>query len=152
MPRQIVIEFPDDVPDRLYADVVATMSTMAGTIANAASPPLRLSLHHEGGSIHHDGDPVEHPDRPAHPDGGSVAEGGPWWNPVAPRHLPAGLRDAPGGFTVVLRGYDRGQVETWISQVRASAPPYPRPDFDVVLRGYDRGQVDELVRQVCGTR
>ncbi|WP_157240555.1 hypothetical protein [Catenuloplanes japonicus] len=62
-------------------------------------------------------------------------------------------------FAVVLRGYDRGQVERLIGQadaalaspdeaVRGSArEALQNPALAVVLRGYDRGQVDDAVRE-----
>ncbi|MEU4623650.1 DivIVA domain-containing protein [Actinoplanes sp. NPDC023801] len=66
-------------------------------------------------------------------------------------------------FTVVLRGYDRAQVDSVIGQgfdaldegsgpaKRAAARDALRAaSFDVVLRGYDRDQVDKAVRKLRG--
>lgn len=49
-------------------------------------------------------------------------------------------------FDVVVRGYERTQVETHLTRVEDArragvAAPAP-PEFTVVLRGYDRAQVD----------
>ncbi|NVI90887.1 DivIVA domain-containing protein [Actinomadura sp. BRA 177] len=56
---------------------------------------------------------------------------------------------------VVLRGYDRTQVDTLlkrISQALDGGPPVSADEvratrFDVVLRGYDNRSVDELLRE-----
>jgi DivIVA domain-containing protein len=54
-------------------------------------------------------------------------------------------------FTVVIRGYDRGQVDATLAeaerlresgQVDAVRELLAGKRFAVVLRGYDRGQVD----------
>jgi DivIVA domain-containing protein len=60
-------------------------------------------------------------------------------------------------FTVVLRGYDRLEVDKALGRaeaaltsgsesLRAASLGELRKDFTVVLRGYDRGQVDNTVR------
>lgn len=70
-------------------------------------------------------------------------------------------------FDIVLRGYDRAQVDQFVALLRAadgdtSAPAparegvrlpgtYAAPAFDVVLRGYDRTRVDPVVRRVVAT-
>ncbi|WP_119731070.1 hypothetical protein [Thermomonospora amylolytica] len=62
-------------------------------------------------------------------------------------------------FTVVLRGYDRHQVEEMVARIEATlagAPLQGAPisarhlgwtSFDVVLRGYDRFEVDGAMRR-----
>ncbi|MFD8143962.1 DivIVA domain-containing protein [Streptomyces sp. NPDC059708] len=52
-------------------------------------------------------------------------------------------------FDVVLRGYDRRQVDQYFA-----SPPHQRsgsPRFDLARRGYDRAQVDAAVRQAAGS-
>jgi len=63
------------------------------------------------------------------------------------------------GFTIVLRGYDIGEVEEAMERVRtarASLDPALRAavrreltsrTFRIRMRGYDRAQVDEYFRQ-----
>ena len=63
------------------------------------------------------------------------------------------------GFTVVLRGYDTGEVDAMLKRVQdalASADPALRAsmsreldhfEFHVRLRGYDRGEVDAYLRK-----
>jgi DivIVA domain-containing protein len=63
------------------------------------------------------------------------------------------------GFTVVLRGYDTGQVNAMLDRIQtalASTDPALRasvrtelnhPGFDIRLRGYDRAQVDDYLRR-----
>jgi hypothetical protein len=127
MPRRIVIEVPDDAPERLYAELAAAVSTVAHAIGNAATPSFRVEVHH----AHVGQESVVH--RP---------------DSSAPHRVP----DPPGDFTVVLRGYDRTQVDDWVGRVQRSAPPYSRPSFKVTFRGYDRAQVDQWVRHVTGIR
>ncbi len=62
------------------------------------------------------------------------------------------------GFTVVLRGYDIGEVEAVLKRIKnalASADPALRASvrteldhhaFRIRLRGYDRAQVDAYIR------
>ena len=63
------------------------------------------------------------------------------------------------GFTVVLRGYDIGEVEALLSLVRQALPsadPATRAAaraaldgraFNVRMRGYDRAEVDAYLRR-----
>lgn len=63
-------------------------------------------------------------------------------------------------FTIVLRGYDRAQVEALLRQVdealmsgdlalrEAAAEAVRGATFQVALRGYDRAQVDRLIRRL----
>jgi DivIVA domain-containing protein len=63
------------------------------------------------------------------------------------------------GFTVVLRGYDTGEVDAMLKRVKdalASPDPAARASvraeldhfvFHVRLRGYDRMEVDKYLRQ-----
>ena len=56
-------------------------------------------------------------------------------------------------FDVVLRGYDRAQVDEFVARLRAAdggTSPPERPAFAVVLRGYGRGQVDRWVSGATG--
>ncbi|WP_206664093.1 hypothetical protein [Thermomonospora catenispora] len=62
-------------------------------------------------------------------------------------------------FSVVLRGYDRHQVDEMVARIEAAlagaplqGPPVTAeqladPPFDVVVRGYDRFEVDEAMRR-----
>ena len=58
-------------------------------------------------------------------------------------------------FTVVIRGYDRGQVDAAFAKAEtfaaagdtaAAKQVLTGVDFTVVLRGYDRGQVDAHIK------
>ena len=49
------------------------------------------------------------------------------------------------GFTIVLRGYNREQVDAFIAQVEAGTAVDPAPSFSIALRGYERRQVDRYV-------
>ncbi|HZM84834.1 MAG TPA: DivIVA domain-containing protein [Candidatus Limnocylindrales bacterium] len=63
------------------------------------------------------------------------------------------------GFTVVLRGYDTGEVDAMLKRIKgalASADPATRasvraeldhPVFHVRLRGYNRIEVDDYLRK-----
>ena len=55
-------------------------------------------------------------------------------------------------FRIVLTGYERTQVEAWLSRIRESGPEVVRrlaqPNFTIVLRGYDRRQVDAHLERV----
>ena len=54
-------------------------------------------------------------------------------------------------FRIVLTGYERTQVEAWLSRIRESGPEVrrvARPSFTIVLRGYDRRQVDAYLDRV----
>ncbi|WP_235037023.1 caspase family protein [Actinomadura sp. K4S16] len=61
----------------------------------------------------------------------------------------ADVDDIPG-IDVVLRGYDRRQVNQYVRQCMASAPmPLASPpDFDLALRGYDCAQVREYLESL----
>jgi hypothetical protein len=127
MPRRIVIEISDDAPERLYAELAAAVSTVAHAIGNAASPSFRVEVHH----AHLGQDPIV-----SRPDSS----------------VPHSVPYPPGDFLVVLRGYDRTQVDDWVGRVQRSAPPHSTPRFKVALRGYDRAQVDQWVRHVAAIR
>ncbi|MDI2130811.1 hypothetical protein [Yinghuangia seranimata] len=83
----------------------------------------------------------------------------PWWNrgsegsrpdvargTAAPAEGPA----ADGGFDIVRRGYDRGQVDAVVAAVRAASAGGPPVDAErlragglmIVRRGYARDQVE----------
>ncbi|HEX6685959.1 MAG TPA: DivIVA domain-containing protein [Candidatus Limnocylindrales bacterium] len=63
------------------------------------------------------------------------------------------------GFTVVLRGYDTGEVDAMLKRIQsalASTDPAARasvrkqldhPAFNARLRGYDRSEVDDYLRR-----
>jgi DivIVA domain-containing protein len=60
-------------------------------------------------------------------------------------------KDRGRDFTVVLRGYDRPQVDSALDritqlvesgQIEQARPAADGLKFNVVMRGYDRGQVD----------
>jgi cell division septum initiation protein DivIVA len=54
-------------------------------------------------------------------------------------------------FTVVIRGYDRTQVDKAISRLLSSPPgSFVVPKFDIVMRGYERTQVDAYMRRWAG--
>jgi DivIVA domain-containing protein len=57
-------------------------------------------------------------------------------------------------FTIVLRGYDRAEVDAYVGRLhaaRTAGEPDPAPvGFAVVLRGYDRKQVDQWLQAVAG--
>ncbi|MGW2485681.1 DivIVA domain-containing protein [Streptomyces sp. NPDC001606] len=52
------------------------------------------------------------------------------------------------GFDVVLRGYDRRQVDRYLKALAQGDSPEPLPAFRVVLRGYDRRQVDARIAEL----
>ncbi|MGW0771224.1 DivIVA domain-containing protein [Streptomyces sp. NPDC002671] len=54
------------------------------------------------------------------------------------------------GFEIVRRGYDRAQVDAYLSQLAAGTAPEAPPAFDIVRRGYDRTQVDVRVAELRG--
>ena len=55
------------------------------------------------------------------------------------------------GFTIVLRGYDREEVDRYVASTQASPPgSVAVPDFQVVMRGYEPTQVDTYVRSQSG--
>jgi DivIVA domain-containing protein len=56
------------------------------------------------------------------------------------------------GFDVVLRGYDRDQVDRYLEALSQADSPMAPPAFRVVLRGYDRRQVDARIKDVLRDR
>jgi DivIVA domain-containing protein len=54
------------------------------------------------------------------------------------------------GFAIVRRGYDRAQVDAYISRLVAGTAPDAPPVFDLARRGYDRAQVDARVAELRG--
>ncbi|THA34332.1 DivIVA domain-containing protein [Streptomyces sp. A1277] len=52
------------------------------------------------------------------------------------------------GFRIARRGYDRDQVDAYVTQLRTGAPPAAAPAFELVRRGYDRHQVDEVITRL----
>jgi DivIVA domain-containing protein len=55
----------------------------------------------------------------------------------------------PPSFTIVLRGYDRAQVDGYLADLRSGRrSEQPPPHFDRVLRGYSTSEVDAHIRQV----
>ncbi|WP_406090795.1 hypothetical protein [Streptomyces sp. NBC_01013] len=52
------------------------------------------------------------------------------------------------GFRIARRGYDRDQVEAYITRLREGAAPAGSVAFDLVRRGYARGRVDEVIAQL----
>jgi DivIVA domain-containing protein len=82
--------------------------------------------------------------------------------PVARRVPAAAPATTPApGFTVVLRGYDRAQVDSLVARAQRALDEPPGPQraaaraeldgaaFIMVLRGYHRGEVDEHLRQLA---
>ncbi|MFE6100429.1 hypothetical protein [Streptomyces laurentii] len=49
------------------------------------------------------------------------------------------------GFELVRRGYNRHQVDDYITTLFATKSPVPPPTFRIAWRGYDRQQVDTCV-------
>ncbi|WP_371516635.1 hypothetical protein [Kitasatospora sp. NBC_01300] len=59
------------------------------------------------------------------------------------------------GFNLVRRGYERQQVDRYLSALSEAGSPPPPPAFEVVWRGYDREQVDARIADLLrgrGTR
>jgi hypothetical protein len=55
----------------------------------------------------------------------------------------------PPDFTIVLTGYDRGQVDAYLANLQSErCRGEPMPQFRRVLRGYEITQVDGYIRQV----
>ncbi|MGW1055024.1 DivIVA domain-containing protein [Streptomyces sp. NPDC001118] len=52
------------------------------------------------------------------------------------------------GFELVRRGYDRAQVDAYLTRLTSGTAPEAPPVFDIVRRGYDRTQVDARVAQL----
>ncbi|WP_406456602.1 hypothetical protein OG782_30980 [Streptomyces sp. NBC_00876] len=53
-------------------------------------------------------------------------------------------------FRIARRGYDRDQVEDYLTRLLAGAPPSAPPAFDLVRRGYERDRVDEVITRLRG--
>jgi DivIVA domain-containing protein len=52
-------------------------------------------------------------------------------------------------FTIVLRGYDRPEVDAFLTKVeRATTRPASVPEFHIALRGYERRQVDVYIERL----
>jgi DivIVA domain-containing protein len=49
-------------------------------------------------------------------------------------------------FVVVLRGYNRKEVDEFVAKVERGERP-PTPAFRVNMRGYDRVEVDRYVQE-----
>lgn len=52
------------------------------------------------------------------------------------------------GFDVARRGYDRAQVDTYLTRLAEGTASGASPLFDIVRRGYDRAQVDARITQL----
>ena len=48
-------------------------------------------------------------------------------------------------FTIVLRGYDKDEVDAYVARVAVGGAPADGPRFTVRLRGYARHEVDAYV-------
>jgi DivIVA domain-containing protein len=51
-------------------------------------------------------------------------------------------------FLIVLRGYDRDEVDAFVAQIAAGTAVEARPSFSIRLRGYERRQVERYVASV----
>ena len=52
-------------------------------------------------------------------------------------------------FWIVLRGYDRDEVDAYLDGLEsATTRPATRPTFRIALRGYDRKGVNAYIEQV----
>ena len=56
------------------------------------------------------------------------------------------------GFTVVRRGYDRGQVDDYIERLSGAELPVDLPSFELVRRGYHREQVDTYISELRASK
>jgi DivIVA domain-containing protein len=55
----------------------------------------------------------------------------------------------PPDFTIVLRGYDRPEVDAFLTKLeRATTRPASVPAFQIALRGYERRQVDVYIERL----
>ncbi|MEU9092165.1 hypothetical protein [Streptomyces sp. NPDC048428] len=54
------------------------------------------------------------------------------------------------GFRIARRGYDRDQVEAYLTRLLGGAPPVGAPAFELVRRGYERDRVDEVIARLHG--
>lgn len=52
------------------------------------------------------------------------------------------------GFDIARRGYDRAQVDTYLTRLAEGTALGAPPLFDIVRRGYDRAQVDARVAEL----
>ncbi|MFE4973547.1 hypothetical protein ACFRAR_15705 [Kitasatospora sp. NPDC056651] len=52
------------------------------------------------------------------------------------------------GFDLVRRGYDREQVDNYLTALSQAGSPPPPPAFQIRWRGYDREQVDARVAEL----
>ncbi|WP_405939606.1 hypothetical protein OG338_25835 [Streptomyces sp. NBC_00726] len=52
------------------------------------------------------------------------------------------------GFRIVRRGYDRDQVDAYVTGLLGGAPPAEAVGFELVRRGYDRAGVDEVITRL----
>ncbi|MEU6776534.1 DivIVA domain-containing protein [Streptomyces sp. NPDC046759] len=52
------------------------------------------------------------------------------------------------GFDIARRGYDRAQVDAYLTRPASGTAPEAPPPFDIVRRGYDRAQVDAHIAQL----
>lgn len=52
------------------------------------------------------------------------------------------------GFRIARRGYDRDQVDAYITRLRSGSPPAGVVSFELVRRGYERSRVDEVITRL----
>ncbi|MGW1808473.1 DivIVA domain-containing protein [Streptomyces sp. NPDC002078] len=52
------------------------------------------------------------------------------------------------GFDIARRGYDRAQVDAYLTRLAEGTTLGAPPLFDIVRRGYDRAQVDARVAEL----
>lgn len=52
------------------------------------------------------------------------------------------------GFSIARRGYDRDQVDAYITRLRNGSPQAGAVGFDLVRRGYERNRVDEVITRL----
>lgn len=52
------------------------------------------------------------------------------------------------GFRIARRGYDRDQVDAYLTRLRGGAPPARSVAFDLVRRGYEQSRVDEVIARL----
>lgn len=52
------------------------------------------------------------------------------------------------GFTIARRGYDRDQVNAYITRLRGGTPPAEVVAFELVRRGYEPSRVDEVIARL----
>ncbi|MFB7632060.1 hypothetical protein ACFC0M_14075 [Streptomyces sp. NPDC056149] len=56
------------------------------------------------------------------------------------------------GFQVAWRGYDRQQVDLYLTALTEADAPVAPPPFEVVRRGYDRRQVDARIAELLADK